>query len=451
MEMLQNFWNAISTEDENLMKYLVLSLSIFEIYSTLKLFTAVLNIQYTSKQRNLYFISVFVYMVISTLLIPSGFSIFFTLIVLPAIVKLIFKVSILKSILAELIMLFTTLIIESIYVKLCYILFNISINDCLNIPLYRIPFMLFIYATIYILSKLVMLIKFNLNIMENINKRSKKLMLLNLFFILLCIAMQFYLLLFYNNVLPIYITIISLISLIAYAFISFYSMIKSITLEITQRDLAQSELHNKTLEVLYNNVSGFKHDFSNIVTALGGLIGSRNIEGLENYYNKILDECNINNNLSTLNPKIINNPAVYNILATKYYKADELDITINMQVFINLNELKMDIYDFCRILGILLDNSIEAASKCEEKIINIDIHDIKLRKCQIVSIENTYSDKNIDISKLSEKGYTSKTDEKESHGIGLWQVSKILRKHKNVILDTSKSEDYFKQELAIYY
>ena len=451
MEMLQNFWNAISTEDENLMKYLVLSLSIFEIYSTLKLFTAVLNIQYTSKQRNLYFISVFVYMVISTLLIPSGFSIFFTLIVLPAIVKLIFKVSILKSILAELIMLFTTLIIESIYVKLCYILFNISINDCLNIPLYRIPFMLFIYATIYILSKLVMLIKFNLNIMENINKRSKKLMLLNLFFILLCIAMQFYLLLFYNNVLPIYITIISLISLIAYAFISFYSMIKSITLEITQRDLAQSELHNKTLEVLYNNVSGFKHDFSNIVTALGGLIGSRNIEGLENYYNKILDECNINNNLSTLNPKIINNPAVYNILATKYYKADELDITINMQVFINLNELKMDIYDFCRILGILLDNSIEAASNCEEKIINIDIHDIKLRKCQIVSIENTYSDKNIDISKLSEKGYTSKTDEKESHGIGLWQVSKILRKHKNVILDTSKSEDYFKQELAIYY
>lgn len=451
MEILQNFWNAISTEDENLMKYLVLSLSIFEIYSTLKLFTAVLNIQYTSKQRNLYFISVFVYMVISTLLIPSGFSIFFTLIILPAIVKLIFKVSILKSILAELIMLFTTLIIESIYIKLCYILFNISINDCLNIPLYRIPFMLFIYATIYILSKLVMLIKFNLNIMENINKRSKKLMLLNLFFILLCIAMQFYLLLFYNNVLPMYITIVSLISLIAYAFISFYSMIKSITLEITQRDLAQSELHNKTLEVLYNNVSGFKHDFSNIVTALGGLISSRNIDGLENYYNKILDECNINNNLSTLNPKIINNPAVYNILATKYYKADELDITINMQVFINLNELKMDIYDFCRILGILLDNSIEAASKCEEKIINIDIHDIKLRKCQIVSIENTYSDKNVDISKLSEKGYTSKTDEKESHGIGLWQVSKILKKHKNVILDTSKSEDYFKQELAIYY
>ena len=451
MEILQNFWNAISTEDENLMKYLVLSLSILEIYSTLKLFTAVLNIQYTSKQRNLYFISVFVYMVISTLLIPSGFSIFFTLIILPAIVKLIFKVSILKSILAELIMLFTTLIIESIYVKLCYILFNISINNCLNIPLYRIPFMLFIYATILILSKLVMLIKFNLNTMENINKRSKKLMLLNLFFILLCIAMQFYLLLFYNNVLPMYITIVSLISLIAYAFISFYSMIKSITLEITQRDLAQSELHNKTLEVLYNNVSGFKHDFSNIVTALGGLIGSRNIEGLENYYNKILDECNINNNLSTLNPKIINNPAVYNILATKYYKADELDITINMQVFINLNELKMDIYDFCRILGILLDNSIEAASKCKEKIINIDIHDIKLRKCQIVSIENTYSNKNIDISKLSEKGYTSKTDEKESHGIGLWQVSKILRKHKNVILDTSKSEDYFKQELAIYY
>lgn len=104
---------------------------------------------------------------------------------------------------------------------------------------------------------------------------------------------------------------------------------------------------------------------------------SKNIDGLEKYYNKILDECHINNNLSTLNPTTINNPAIYNILATKYYKADEAGITINLQIFINLNDLKIDVYDFCRILGILLDNAIEAASKCDEKLINIDIHDVK--------------------------------------------------------------------------
>ena len=111
----------------------------------------------------------------------------------------------------------------------------------------------------------------------------------------------------------------------------------------------------------------------------------------------------------------------------------------------------MDVYDFSRILGILLDNAIEAASQCEKKNIKIEIRDIKPRKCQILTIENTYSNKNIEISRLSEKGYTSKTNDKENHGIGLWQVAKMVKKHNNVLLDTSKDEEYFRQELAIYY
>ena len=99
----------------------------------------------------------------------------------------------------------------------------------------------------------------------------------------------------------------------------------------------------------------------------------------------------------------------------------------------------------------LLDNAIEAASKCDEKIVNIEINDIRHNKYQVLTIENTYSDKTIDISRLSEKGYTSKTEEKGSHGIGLWQVDKMIKKHNNIILDTSKDEKFFKQELVIYY
>lgn len=451
MEILHNVWNVLCTEDENLIKLLTFLFSFLETYVSLKLFTAVLNIKYNKKQRNYYFLFMTIYWIIITFIIPNKYSVFFIILAIPMIIHYIFKVSIFKSILSEIIIFIVTLSIESIYIKLCYYIFNISLNDCSNIPIYRIPSMLIVYISIFALSKIITLVKFNVSNFENLDKRAKKLIILNIIFILICIALQFYLLLFYNTVLPIYITLISLVSLLAYAFISFYSMVKSVNLSITKRELEQAELHNKTLELLYNNVSAFRHDFSNIITALGGYINSQNMDGLKNYYDKILDECHINNNLSALNPGIINNPAVYNILANKYYKADELDIKINLQVFINLNDLKMDVYDFCRILGILLDNAIEAASKCEEKIINIDIRDIKQNKCQLITIENTYSDKNIDLSKLSEKGYTSKTEDKGSHGIGLWQVSKMVKKHSNIILDTSKDEKYFRQELAIYY
>lgn len=311
--------------------------------------------------------------------------------------------------------------------------------------------MAIIYTTVFVIYKIYKSIKAHTGIFNNLDLYHKKLLLLNLIFILISLGVQFYLLLFYNNVLPLYITLISFITLLTYSIISVYSIIKTVNLEVTKKDLKQANLHNKTLELLYNNISAFKHDFSNIITAFGGFIYTKNMEGMEKYYNKILDECHINNNLSTLNPAIINNPAIYNILATKYYKADESGININLQVFINLNELKFDTYDFCRILGILLDNAIEAASKCDEKLITIDIHDVKPKKYQVLTIENTYLDKDIDLSNLSQKGYTSKTDDKNSHGIGLWQVSRLLKKHNNAILDTSKDNKYFRQELVIYY
>ncbi len=451
MEILHNLWNIVSTEDENLIKYFVIVLNIIESFVTLKLFSTVLNISYTKKQRNIYLIVMEILDIISTFLIPKGISIFLHLILTFIIIKLIFKTSFIKSILAEIIPLLVIVILESIYAELCFLFFKKTSFQCTYTLIYRIPIMLLIYASIYLLSKFIKLIKNEFTFFDQIDSYRKKLLIINLIFVIILIAAQFYLFIFYNNVLPLYVTVIGLVFLLAYSIISIYSIVKSVNFDITKRELEQSELHNKSLELLYNNVSSFKHDFSNIITALGGYIYTKNMDGLEAYYNRIVDECHINNNLSTLNPKIINNPAIYNILATKYYKADELGITINLQIFINLNDLKIDVYDFCRLLGILLDNAIEASAQCEEKVINIEIEDIRIRKYQSIIIENTYANKDVDISKISEKGFTSKTENVESHGIGLWQVSKIIKKYNNVILETTKDDKYFKQEIIIYY
>ena len=55
---------------------------------------------------------------------------------------------------------------------------------------------------------------------------------------------------------------------------------------------------------------------------------------------------------------------------------------MNINVFIDLNKLNMKIYEFTRILGILLDNAIEATAECNEKIINVIIR--KGEKWQIL-------------------------------------------------------------------
>ena len=108
----------------------------------------------------------------------------------------------------------------------------------------------------------------------------------------------------------------------------------------------------------------------------------------------------------------------------------------------------MKIYEFARILGILLDNAIDSANECEEKELNIIFRNEDKNNRNIVLIENTYNDKDVNIDEIFNKGITSK----ENHsGLGLWEIRQILKKNNNLNLHTTKNDKYFSQKLEIYY
>ena len=219
-------------------------------------------------------------------------------------------------------------------------------------------------------------------------------------------------------------------------------------LAATTQKLESAEEYNKTLHILHDSVRGFKHDFDNIVTTIGGYIKTNDMNGLEKYYSQLQEDCAKVNNLYILNPDIINNPGIYNLLTTKYNEADEKGIKVNLTFLLDLNNINMKIYEFARILGILLDNAIEAASECDDKIINITFRNDSKNNRNLVIIENTYKDKNVDINNIFNKGISGK----ENHtGLGLWEVRQILNKNNNVNLHTDKNQEYFIQQLEIYY
>ena len=180
---------------------------------------------------------------------------------------------------------------------------------------------------------------------------------------------------------------------------------------------------------------------------LDGYVKTNDMKGLSIYYSQLLGDCQKVNNLYTLSPEVINNPAIYSLLASKYHKADELGIKIHLEIFLNLNELNMKIYEFTRILGILMDNAIEAAYECDNKIINVEIRkDFKVNR-QLLIIENTYKEKDVNIDKIYEKGFSSKPN---NTGLGLWEVRQILKKNTNLNLYTTKNDIFFRQQLEIY-
>ena len=447
MEILNNIWSTISTENITLINIMSIPLTALELYLTMLLFTTILKINSTKKQQIIYLAITIPLGLICNFIIPKPYSNIITLLSTPIIIMCIFKVNFLKSVFAELFPVAIIIVLEIILNKVFYLIFRFDYADSANIPICRLIINGTIYLLLFILYKIIKFTKLNIKILDNIDRKNKIILFANVLITLVVIFIQIYLIVFYNAELPVFITIITIISLIAYLLISLFCMMKTMNLQIAEQDLEQEKLYNKTLQILHDNIRAFKHDFSNIISGIGGYVETNDIDGLKKYYKQLLQDCNQVSNLGSLNPNSINNPAVYSVLANKYYKADNLGIKITLDSFIDFNNLYMGIYEFTRILGILMDNAIEASSECKNKFIHVEIRNDASRNRQLLIIENTFIDKNINMDKIYEKGYSTKPN---NTGLGLWEVEQILRKHKNLSRYTTKNGEFFKQQIEIY-
>ena len=448
MNILNNLWLAISTPNEELVKIVCVFLLFIEAPLSFSLINNVFNLSCTKKQKYLYISVTACIAAIATLFISWPFNIILNYITAFLILYFVIKLSFIKSFIATI---FPSIVFNLIGYLLAnpYLdLLKITYEENNTIAIYRIPFALLTYSIVLIFNLIIKYRKFTINILEDFDKKSKSIIIFNFIFGFICIFLQGILSVKYIDILPIEFTFFNFICLLIYFVLSFFSLAKVMSLSTTTKKLESAEEYNKTLHILHDNVRGFKHDFDNIVTTIGGYIKTNDMEGLEKYYSQLQEDCSKVNNLYILNPDIINNPGIYNLLTTKYSEAEEKGIKINLTFLLDLNNLNMKVYEFARILGILLDNAIDATSECDEKILNIVFRNESKNNRNIVLIENTYKDKNVDLNQIFNKGITGK----ENHtGLGLWEVRQILKKNNNVNLYTDKNEKYFSQQLEIYY
>lgn len=449
MEFLNNIWTAISTPNETLITLLSIPLLIFiEAPLTFYLISNFFNIKFSKKQAFIYIASTVITALIANYVIAWPFNIVLNyssaFIILFFIMKLNFIQSLIATLFPSIVFNLAVNLIANPYLDLL----KINLEQSATIAIYRIPFVLLAYLIVFIFCLILKYKKITINILENFDKRTKTIITLNFIFGFLNIFLQGVLSVRYIDILPIEFTFFNFISLLFYFGLSFYSLAKIMNLVTTTQKLENEKEYNKTLHILHDSVRGFKHDFDNIVTTIGVYIKTNDMKGLEKYYSQLEEDCEKVNNLYILNPDIINNPGIYNLLTTKYSEAIEKGIKVNLTFLLDLNNLHMKIYEFARMLGILLDNAIEAASESDEKVLNIVFRNDSKNNRNIVLIENTYKDKNVNIDEIFNKGVTGK----ENHtGLGLWEVKQILKKNNNINLYTNKNDTYFSQQLEIYY
>lgn len=452
MEILQTIWTALTTENQKLTLILCSPLTFVEVYVSTLLFTQILNIDIINNKKLTYVLSFSIIALTTMFIIPTPYNTFINLIACPLLIYFIFKTSLLKSILSEIIPYIIFVILGSIVVNLCNIITKIPTNIFSCIPIYKFSCSLILYICAYFIYLYFKKYNINISVIDKFNKKNNVVLITNLFVGILAVCVQSYLATFYTDYLPFYITLLSVFVLLIYFFISIYGLSRTSKLEDTIQSLEEERLYNKTLNILYDNIRGFKHDFGNIVQSIGGYVSTNNMDGLKEYYNDLMKDCRKSNNLSILNPELLQNPAVYSLITSKYHKADDMGISMEIEVFSDLANVNMKTYELTRVFGILLDNAIEASNQCNDvKKINLTIRkELKLNR-QLITISNTYTNKDVNTDKIFEKGYSSKNDsDGKNHGLGLWEVRKVLSKNNNLNLFTTKSSEFFTQQLEIY-
>lgn len=448
MDVLINIWSLLTTENVTLTKIITSPMVLFEGWLIFLLITNTFKLTYSKKTKIIYILFLSLTSLITAFLIPEPYNAFFNYFINFLFLKFLFKENLIKTIILTIYPTTLFAIISTLFLKPFLIITTLSYDDVEGIPIFKMLYLTILYSLIFFVTLILKNIKVTLNFVNDLSKKNKNMVLLNalLGFFTLCI--QLTITVFYTDVLPTAITLLSFISLLAYFFISFLSLNKIMELQITTQNLESAENYNKTLSILYDNVKAFKHDFDNMIFTIGGFINTDDMIGLKAYYESLEKECQNVNNVALLNPTLINNPGIYNLLTVKYKKAKDENVDIQLEFFFNLKTLHMPIYDFSRMLGIFLDNAIEAASVSNEKVIKIMFRDSPKSNVQTIQIENSYANKNINTKNIFEKGVT----EKENHlGMGLWEVKQILKRNNNVNLITENNNSYFKQCLEIYY
>ena len=257
MEILTNIWNVLTTENEMLTKIIISPAVIIEDFIIFLLIVYIFRINYTSKQKYTYVFTLSIISTITNFVLHSPYNVIINFLLMFILIRKMFKLNVIYSILCTITPTAVFALIGSLILKPILLLNNISTEQITNIPIYRFGYIMILYLSIYSIIILLKHLKLSINLLENFEIESRKIIIFHTLFGIFTIIIQLILTSFYTDVLPIMITFLNFISLFAYFFISFFSLIKSLKLQVTSQNLESAENYNNTLSYLYDNVKAF--------------------------------------------------------------------------------------------------------------------------------------------------------------------------------------------------
>ena len=312
--------------------------------------------------------------------------------------------------------------------------------------------MLFLFLLFLITKRINIILN---SVVENIIPSEKYKYIL--YFCALCTLTTYYIFLMYSIFKgSSYIHLLSVITGLIFILLCTYitvSVLKNIKLEannkIESAKLEQQKKYILDLEKNNNEIRKFKHDFNNIILGLDGYINNDDFdkEKLKKYFNSTI--MNFNNNIE-LNDIVIAKlnsikvSSLKSLITNKVLMAQNNNINVDINIQGEINDFHTDEMQLSRILGILLDNAIEASLEVpDDKKIEVNI--IQIDKTTDIQISNTFNNTGTPIADFYKEGFSTKGT---NRGLGLSSAHEIANKL-NMLLNTEIDENTFVQILTI--
>lgn len=325
------------------------------------------------------------------------------------------------------------------------IIFNFNSIEYSNLPFSLSISSLINSILIYLISKVNFISK-NIRKLNNIIKKNNK----DWIYIILVMILMVLLMTFnrykMNSSIEYYIYIVIIIFVVVSFVYVIYNKFQRQAMEDKYNESMEYVLR---YEKIINEQGKKNHEYNNQLMVIKGYINKP--ERLSEYLDEVIGEHKTGQNYTVKQLGFLPDGGVKGLLYHKLSKMEDNNIKYYLYVDQNLKDKDIESFDLktyrdlTKLLGVFLDNAIDAALKSEEKEIEVELKDKD--DCLLLTISNTY-DKNTDINKVGKSGFTTKG---VGHGFGLSIVKDIAKTNSEIETFSSKESDKFIQTAMIYY
>lgn len=205
--------------------------------------------------------------------------------------------------------------------------------------------------------------------------------------------------------------------------------------------------YSKEIQEQYDRIEHTRKELTQILFTINQFIEEEDLMGLQEYYQNVLpfyDDVVKKDSFLFNHLDKIKIPEIKSIFISKLMGAKHLQIDVHFESIWVIDHISIPTLTLAKMLGILLDNAIEALETIEDGQLNIGVIKEKYGVCFI--IENTCPASTPPLWQIWKEHFSTKG---EGRGLGLSNLLTYVDHLPNVTLETDVIEGKFIQKIVI--